>query len=231
MKRVFLLSSLLIATQLAFALEIDYEERIPYIQKNKSEIKGLVATPAINALKNSGINYDLKEKPSKRHLHEIKSNQKPICALGWFKNPERETFAKFSKALYQDQPMGIIIRKQESPIFEHKELKEILTIPKRLLTKASYSYGTYVDSKVKEYKTLLTEVYADNQKMLQLIVKKRADYMFMAYEEASLLLEQPRYETLAFLPVKDMPYGNKRYMICSQSVSDETLDAINQYIE
>lgn len=229
MKIIVLMTPLLITT--LFSLEINYEERIPYIQKNNGSINGLVATPALNALKRSGIVYTLKEKPSKRHLHEIKSNQKAICALGWFKSSQRETFAKFSKVLYQDQPMGIVIRQQEKPIFENKKLEYILKIPKRLLTKASYSYGNLVDNKIKEYKTHTTEVYTDNQKMLELIVKKRADYMFMAYEEASVLLVQSKYESLEFIPVYDMPQGNKRYMMCSQKVDDEILNIINEYIE
>ena len=30
------------------------------------------------------------------------------CAVGWFKNSEREAFAKFSKPIYQDEPQVVL---------------------------------------------------------------------------------------------------------------------------
>lgn len=231
MKQLYVIFSLCIINSFMFALDIVYEERIPYVQKQDNTVIGLVATPALKALTQANVEFNLKEKPSKRHLVEIESNQNEICALGWFKNPTRETFAKFTKALYKDEPMGIIARNEDINTFNEINIEQLLSKKLVLLTKASYSYGTYIDEKIANMGTKKIEVYSTNEKMLLLISKKRGDYMFMSYEEASLFLNQPEFQTLKFYKIKEMPEGNSRYLICSKQVSEDTISRINQYIE
>lgn len=231
MKQLVGIFFLLFISSFSWALDIVYEERLPYVEKQNETVSGLVATPAMNALSLSKIDYVLKEKPSKRHLLEIESNQTEMCALGWFKNPARESFAKFSKALYKDQPMGIMARSEDESLFADISIDQLLAKELLLLTKASYSYGAFLDKKITQFNTKKIEVYSNNEKMLQLISKKRADYMFVSKEEASLFLNQSEFKSLKFYPVIDMPEGNSRYLICSKKVSDETLSRLNQYIE
>ena len=50
----------------------------------------------------------------------------------------------------------------------------------RILTKASYSYGKFLDDKIEQYKIIKKEVYTDNENMLLLIERKRADFMFIS---------------------------------------------------
>jgi uncharacterized protein (TIGR02285 family) len=218
-------------TLFAQEIEIVFEERIPYIQKNDLSISGLVATPAIKALNASKINYILKEKPSKRHLYEIQANQKPICALGWFKNSEREQFAKFTLPLYQDYSMGIIARKDRKKDFFNISIDDLLKNNDKILTKASYSYGKFLDDKLEQYKITKKEVYSDNENMLLLIERKRADFMFISKEESTLLFEKNQYKDISFYDVKGMPEGNKRYLICSKKVDDDIINQINQYLK
>lgn len=212
-------------------LEIVFEERIPYVEKNKLSLKGLVATPAINALNEAKINYTLEEKPSKRHLYEIKANKKPICALGWFKNPDREKFAKFTQALYQDASLGIIARNDRAKEFVDITIDDLLKKKYEVLTKASYSYGKFLDDKLIQYNTNKKEVYANNKKMLLLIERKRADFMFISKEEADLLFTKNNYKNISFYKISGMPEGNKRYLICSKKVDDKIINQINQYLK
>lgn len=228
----FILTLLLWSVYLdAASLEIVYEERIPYIQVSTKSIEGLVATPIMNALTQANIEYQLKQKPSKRHLYEIKANQKPLCAIGWFKNPDRETFGKFTLPLYQDKAMGIVARNDRKTEFSGASIDTLFEKEYSVLTKASYSYGKFLDDKLKESSLTQKEVYANNEKMLLLIEKKRADFMFISQEEAALLLNKKYQVSLSFYAIKGMPKGNKRYLICSQKVSDATIDAINQYLK
>jgi len=228
---ILLSSSFIIQTLLAQNIEILFEERKPYVKKEKLSINGLVATPAIKALKESRISYLLKEKPSKRHLYEIKANQKQICALGWFKTKEREKFAKFSDALYQDSSLGIIARSNNKDDFLNISLDELLKKDYKMLAKASYSYGKFLDNKFKEYDIIKSEVYVNNEKMLLLIEKNRADFMFISKEEADLLLNTKKYKKISFFKIKNMPEGNRRYLICSKKVDDSLIEQINQYIK
>lgn len=209
------------------SLVIVYEERIPYVEKDSNSVKGLVATPAIKALNKAKIDYILKEKPSKRHLYEIKANIIPMCALGWFKNKKREIYSKFTLPLYQDNPLGIVSRIEFDKLLTDINVDKLLKSKLSILTKASYSYGNFIDKKIEKYKTKKKEVYANNKKMLNLIEKKRADFMFISKEEANLLLKKNNYPNLKFYKINNIPKGNKRYLICSKKVSDNLINKIN----
>ncbi|MCU7835815.1 MAG: transporter substrate-binding domain-containing protein [gamma proteobacterium symbiont of Taylorina sp.] len=210
-------------------LEIVYEPREPYVIEAQNSITGLVASPLIEALDNSKINYQLKNKPSKRHLLEIKANKKALCAVGWFKNPEREQFAKYSNPLYQDKSMGIIALKK-TEITEGISIDNLLKKNRiSILVKDSYSYGNFLDTKLSNSNVKKTK--ATNKNMLSMIAKKRADFMFISYEEAIELLAVHKYkDRLKFIVISNMPQGNNRYLICSKRVDSEIIINLNEYI-
>ena len=59
--------------------------------------------------------------------------------------------------------------------------------------------------------------------MLQMIQAGRADFMFLAEEEARYLVEQAGFNMSSFQLIRfpDMPLGEKRYIMCSKHVPDE----------
>ncbi len=230
MKFFFLFLTLNYYILFAQSLELLYEEREPYIKTENSGISGIIATPLINAINKTDIKINLVKKPSKRHLFEIKSNKRPICAIGWFKNKKRKSFAKFSKSLYQDKAMGILVRKDNTSISKIKDINTLLKNKSlKLLAKSSYSYGSYIDNKLLEYKVKRKDVSSDNKTMIKLIKKKRADYMFLSHEEALFLLDDK--SEVVFFSLKGIPKGNKRYLICSKKTNDNTLTLINKHLE
>jgi len=89
-----------------------YYDRAPYaVTDNQGQVNGLCATPVANAFKQAGIPYQWKKMPFKRQLVTIKHNKKKACGIGWFKNPEREEFARFTDEIYQDKPAITISKK------------------------------------------------------------------------------------------------------------------------
>lgn len=214
-------------------LEIIFEERPPYVKKDGDSIKGILGLPLTESLKKSNISYTIYEKPSKRHLHEIKANRKTLCAVGWFKNPEREKFAQYTKPLYQDKPMGIVTRKNHKTITNNMSIDELLSNKSLIiLSKQSYSYGKFVDEKIEKYANKKRDVSSGNSTMLMLVAKKRADFMFISYEEANHLLQtHPNKDELVYLKLKGMPEGNKRYLICSFKVEKNIIESINKNLQ
>ncbi|MEA3498108.1 MAG: transporter substrate-binding domain-containing protein [Campylobacterota bacterium] len=212
------------------ALEIVYEPRTPYIQENQNIITGLVATPLIKALENAKIDYSLKKKPAKRHLKEIILNKKAMCVIGWFKNPQREQFAKFTKPLYQDKPMGILTN-IKSDINNGIKINDLLNIDKvSILIKDSYSYGAFIDERLKIVKVKKTKT--SNIKMVSMIAKKRADFMFISFEEAQEIIKNHKYKNkIKFVTVTDLSKGNKRYLLCSKLVDDSIIEKLNRHIK
>lgn len=216
----------------SMALDIIYEPRKPYIEEISSTIEGLVATPLIQSLNKADITYTLKNRPSKRHLLEIKANKKAVCAVGWFKNSERQSYGKYTKALYQDKPMGIITY-VNSDIKDNITLKALFANKEwSILVKDSFSYGKQIDEKLKTTSQRIYKVSTTNDNMVLHIIRKRADFMFLSYEEALSILNNERFKNkLQFIKIKEIPQGNKRYLICSQKVDDALITSINRHLK
>ena len=215
-----------------YALEIIYDTRAPYVIENKDSISGLVATPLIEALNNADIKYTLKKEPSKRHLLQIKANKKGLCVVGWFKNPKREKFGLYTKPLYQDEPMGILAN-ASSGIKNGIEVNKLFdTTDISILVKSSYSYGKFIDKKLKTSKLKINVTATTNNKMISMIAKRRADFMFISFEEVKVLLKNHKYKKrVRFIKVSDMPQGNKRYLFCSKKATPIFIEKVNKFIK
>lgn len=212
-------------------LTIFFHTRPPYSWRDEGgRLHGLVAEPAEQALAAAAIPYKWEELPSARQLETIKIGQVIACGLGWFKRPEREKFAHFSAPVYRDKRMLIIARENDtrfagtppiSVLFGRKDLT--------LLTKVAYSYGAYMDGKLKALTPTRQETSTDNLHMLDMIALGRADYMLMSAEEADYVLASAgdTAKALTAYPFLDAPEGEARYLMCAKRVPQEWLDRFN----
>ena len=217
-------------------IQLYYYERIPYaVADNQGGVRGLTATPAAEAFKKAGIPFRWKAMPFKRQLVTIKHNKKRACGVGWFKNPEREAFARYTDAIYQDKPAITISRNGNKALERHSDLKTLLQdINVKLLVKDGFSYGAYIDGLIKKYAPQIVAVATStNIQMLQMILAGRADYYFTSEEEAEHMIMNAGYGVSQFQlrHYSDMPAGNYRYITCSQQVPQETIDLINRALK
>ncbi len=214
-------------------IQLYYDERVPYAVSDKhGAVHGLTATPAAKAFEQAGIPFQWKKMPFKRQLAIIKYNKKPACGIGWFKKPEREQFARFTRVVYQDRPSIVISKKSSSKMSQHGDVSSLLQDKSiKLLVKDSFSYGTYVDKQITKYQPETVAVAGSNNiQMLQIILSGRADYLFAAEEEAEEMIVSAGYDIAQFElhHFTDMPAGNNRYIACSQQVAPETVELLNQ---
>jgi hypothetical protein len=215
-------------------VKIMYDIRVPYAMSDKKSISGFTATPTINALEKANLTYNLLKTPTKRQLAMIEINKEPICGIGWFKNAKREKFGKYTKALYQDNATVIITRAEDSRFdLIYKSIDVIKKKNLKLLLKDGFSYGKFVDDKIKKYKPKTVKSLSNNLNMINMIKGKRADYMFISYEEAYNLFETDSSleYSMKIRYLTDMPKGNKRYLLCSKKVSSEFIDKFNKYLK
>jgi ABC-type amino acid transport substrate-binding protein len=215
-------------------ITIHYHERVPYYYLEETgKVVGICADPAGLAFEKSGILYRWLKTPAKRQLLIIKENRAEDCILGWFKSPEREAFAKFTLPIYQDMPSIAIARSDNTTITSDGSIEDILSNPKlTLLRKDGYSYGQFVDEKIAQINPNQVMTSAENTEMLIMIHYKRADYFLIAQEEAAWLIRssgipEADFKLVAF---SNMPAGSKRYILCSQKVSDDLIEKINASI-
>lgn len=212
---------------------VHYHERTPYMTKTGEGIKGLTADRVSLVLNRSGIDYEWRQTPPKRQLELAKEGAGRDIFLGWFKNPEREEFARFSVPLYQDRPTIAVARTGTlDPDYEYA-LADVLSSPRlRLLLRDGYSYGKVLDAMIRESARNRVVTTVDNIAMLKMIRFARAEYFFITVEEASVAIEAsalPRND-FVFIHFADMPPGNIRYLMYSKKVDAAVIKRIDAEI-
>ena len=105
-------------------ITIHYHERSPYYVTGPLGVYGLCSDPAKLAFKKAGIPFRWEKTPAKRQLDIIKNNRSRDCLLGWFKNSEREKFAKYSLYIYMDKPAIALARADNKEIIPGRPLEE-----------------------------------------------------------------------------------------------------------
>lgn len=232
-----ILSILSLAPGAAMAQEpitLSYNDRPPYIiALPDGSVGGLTASPAAQAFKGAGIPFVWKKIPTNRQLAILKENVGRDCAIGWFKNAEREQYAKFTKPIYRDRPT-VLVANREFVAAPNETLQGMLARKDvRVLVKDKFSYGPYIDGLLAAMKPQTVITTNENLQMVEMIRARRADFMFAAEEEARYLIEQAGFKTHDFRVVRppDMPPGEKRYIICSKLVEDDVIQRLNAAIE
>ena len=220
-------------TRLGPVMTVLYHERPPYYVTGPLGIYGLCVDPAKKAFSTAGIGIEWIKVPAARQLDMLKHNTPDICAIGWFKNPEREKMAVYSHAIYQDRPMIALARADNPGLVSHRPLAQTLENQALvLLRKDGYSYGRYIDDMILKHGPRHQSTSAENIGMLKLIYDELADYFFISEEEAVELIHTSGLlaGTFQFIRFPDMPAGNKRYLMFSRSTDKTLVDKVNAAI-
>ena len=215
-------------------IRLHYNPRPPYLVLEEGQLKGLTGGPASAAFKAAGLRVQLTETPALRQLEALRANEAQECAVGWFRNPERELFARFSKAIYRDRPQVAVVR-AEHPMAQLRADLTLAALFKNpdltLLVKSGYSYGAVVDVALERLSPKRAATTEESRTMLRRIHQGVADYMLMAPEEFAPSVAGAGFAAEAFraVTVVDMPQGEQRYILCSLQVPEATmrrLDAV-----
>lgn len=214
-------------------VELYYFERPPYVahRPGSAEVAGLTATPAAQAFKTAGIAHRWVELPTVRQLVTLKDSARPACAVGWFRNPEREQQFKFTRAIYRDRPTVALARADFTPASPN--LADTLRQPRlSVLMKDGFSYGPLIDGLLASARPERVVTSAESVAMVHMVAAHRADFMFAAEEEATYLVEQAGVAPgrLKVVHFADLPPGERRYVLCSKATPDEVIERLNRAI-
>lgn len=223
------------AASAAEPLAVLYNARPPHqVPGPGSSVTGLTADPVAYALRKAGIPFQWVAMPSARQLLKIQENRTKLAAVGWFKNPEREKFAKFSHPIYQDRQIAVLARADHPRIPALRTTRELLDDGSLLLLrKLGYSYGQALDERIDRSRQLVMTATVENISMIQMIHARRADYMFISPEEAGEAIRLAGFQPSDFQvrSFPDMPPGEKRYLMFSLQVDDETIRLVDKYLD
>jgi len=235
----FVLSACLFAPQAWAAtdppIEVMYHERPPYyISRQDGHVGGLVGGPTDRAFKKAHIPFKWVLVAANRHLRILQANKSRVCAVGWFKNPTREKFAKYTAYIHQDKPMVAIILAENKAVRQNPSAAQLLSDKGLVMgKKLGYSYGRYIDGIVEKQKTRTITSTQSDRGLILMLLAKRFDYAFFPGDEVSSIVARTGKfaARLAILSPQDMPTGDKRYILCSRRVDDKTIQRLNTAIE
>ena len=214
-------------------LLLAYHERPPYYMTTPDNtLAGLVGTVAYTALLESSLPFTLQEMPPQRQLDLLENNLEHLCAVGWFKNPTRERFARFTLPLFQDMPIAVIIRPATRLPASDITLQAMLGRPDlTLLLRSSYYYGKDIDEAIKSNSPSAIVTDGDTGRMLEMLDAGRGDYFLATTEEARAAISaHAAPERFRLLHPPDVPKGDMRYLMCSLLVTDEEIALLNKGI-
>lgn len=215
-------------------ITLHYNERVPYqVTRPDGKVEGLTANPAQKAFDQAGLKIEWAKTPTKRQLIVIEKNEGCDCGIGWFKNSEREKFAKYTDAIYRDNPQIAITNSDNPALKDGMTVDDILSNKDvKLGIKDGYSYGMFIDQKIAAHHPVTDSTLGENDQMLKKVQAKRNDYFFMSPEEADSLIASSEFkkEEFKIVTFSDMPQGEFRYIICSRKVDDAVIQKLNAQI-
>jgi ABC-type amino acid transport substrate-binding protein len=232
---VVIAASLLLASPLCSAedvIHVAYSERPPYMMaQDDGTPTGLTGAPAAAAFKAAGIPVQWHKVPTNRQLFMVKDHGSPSCAIGWFAVPERQQFAKFTKAIYRDRSWVALTHAAFAArgISSLEELSRQRDI--RVLIKDNYSYGG-LDNFMKQWQPVVAVSTASTLKMVQSVSKGMVDLMFVSEDEGNYIIKHlsDQAANLRLMQFKDMPRGLERHIMCGTNVPDEVIARLNKAI-
>lgn len=211
-------------------ITLHYFERFPYMWQAANGVQGLTASPAAQVFRLAGVPFHWQATPPKRQLYLLEENQGRDCLLGWFKKPSREECGTFTLPIYQDRPTVALARVADERLVSGGTVSETLSASTlTLLMKEGFSYGSFLDEQIGGCAPHCITTTVGNVEMLQMLQAGRADYFFIALEEAEGLFKDgplPRAE-FKLIHFADMPLGEKRYLWCSHQVEEAVIEQLN----
>lgn len=217
------------AVQAQERVDLHFYVRPPYMVKvGDTQVGGLTAYPARAAFEAAGVPYRWQQTPAKRQLLMIESGTGLDCGVGWYKTPEREKFGKFTAPLYRDKPTVGIARADFLP--RSKTLTGTVADPAtRVVMKVGLTYGRDVVGIMARAKAQVLTVTTEQTSLARMVSSGRADFMFSSQEEAEVLRAdvEPGADSLKVLAFADLHEGATRHILCSNKVSDRTIEKLN----
>jgi polar amino acid transport system substrate-binding protein len=216
----------------AASITVYFEERAPYQMRADTSVTGLVGTTAAQVFKAAEVPVVWEATSMSRQMHMLRENIGASCVIGWYKNSERQAYAKFTKPIFRDGPIVALVRRQ-SAFGPDTSVHRLLTTPGlRVLLRGKYSYGSLIDGALQRIKPHTLASPLPNSQLVELLLGNRGDLMFASEEEAVLLLSHlaDKARHLQVLRFSDVMPGETRHIACTRNVPDHTIERLNSAI-
>ncbi|WP_285907917.1 substrate-binding periplasmic protein [Pseudodesulfovibrio pelocollis] len=205
-----------------------------YYTTSSGQPEGFLLRKTANIMRLAGIKPEFQSMPAKRILQVMHSDE-PVCSIGWFRTPQREQFAKFSRPIYQNKPLVALHLVRNAGFFRDKHtLADILADPFISMgALEGYSLGTAVDEAIAKARPGMGRVNGDYAQLVRMLAMERFLCILVAPEEKDSLIRVNGLppDIFASKPLPDIPLGNVRHLMFSRGVPDSFIARIDQAIE
>lgn len=211
-----------------------WTERRPFqYTDDDGRAKGLLVDIGEKIFAQAGVPHTWEPAPANRVINLLKFNDKPLCAVGWYKSEEREAIAQFTQAIYQDKPLrGVFRASAEVP--KGIGAKEALADPKsRVLLKLGFAYGPFLDELIaRKNPTQVERVSVEVPNLLRMVQANRADLVLLSQEEIDYYEKSDTNFRKEFKVVVfgDLPETDQRFIMCSKRVPAKYMMQLNTAI-
>ncbi|MDR7295604.1 MULTISPECIES: ABC transporter substrate-binding protein [Roseateles] len=215
-------------------LAIEYRDKPPYSYTEGGKPAGFLMERTARLLKRAGIDARYAEVPIRRTLQHLQANQAPLCSPGLYKNPEREAFARFSLPIHRDKPHVVLAHAaavaQIRALPRVSQLFADATLQSGVLD--GVSYGQQLDQYIATAAKPAVRAQLTPLQLARMVAARRVDYMLIDEEDLGWLRKDPEFAPLPLVRMEftDMPRGELRHLACSQQVTPQTMDKLNQAI-
>lgn len=217
----------------SYDIEVLYYNRPPYYYSTPIGPKGIIMDKVLDIFKKAGIKAKYTLSTSNRIYLEFLSGRAKICSPGWFKNKEREKFAKFSIPIYQDSPVVLLTKRDNYKLRDYTAIQDIFKHKSFIWGRIRFfSYGYYVDSLAQKLKPKSIEIDGNQEDLITMLKYGRLHYMLINPQEIDQLIRSTGYKKNEFMVVRlnDVSTGNRRYIMFSKDISNKLIDKINKII-
>lgn len=224
---------LLDSCALAQTIDVAFPNRPPLVNSVDGKPTGILTDLARNIFQKAGFDVRFTEMPTARILAELEKKDSMLCSYGWFKNPERSSFARYTLPIFKDTGLNAVFLKKHEALFLGKGTFQELVRDKSLSLGLvrGFSHGQSADKIIKNGKPSVIECLAPRQQALML-ANERFFYMLARgweLEEISRLSGKDMSE-LAMMPLEDLQENSERYILCGRGVPQEVIDRLNAAI-
>lgn len=167
-------------------------------------------------LAEAGVRARFIELPASRILDLLRTGQADALGIGYYRTPERESWGKFSLALYQDgPPVAVVNARASARVGNPVRLDDLLASGLTLGVKGGASLGPVLDQKVRAQGLVPLETVVEVPQLLRMVNSGRMDYTLLCQEEAEYLLrtDPALGPGLVVTRLTDAPAGSPRYFL------------------
>jgi hypothetical protein len=199
-----------------------YDRPPYYARQADGSFAGLVGTRVAHAFERAGVSFVWSTALLHTHLEKIRDDKRAVCAAGWFKTKEREEYARFTIPVYQDQPLVVVGRTDNTKFWTSTFVALILQPNVKMLAQIDFSFGAEIDRMISASGVTVRRVATVIKQNLKRILLGFEDFLLVSPEELSVAINQVSgSKRLVKRRFQDIPLGNTRHIICSKSVSED----------